>query len=425
MISLKINLKSIVLIVSIAFLILVQIVFVSHNSQQPDIFGKYSSQLFSIICINFGFIVLLATAIFNERIAKKLFSYMKNITLSFSTIIVVFIIAEIFVSILNPLGINYFSELKKYFSDMISGEFIFYRHKPDFTRTYQQEYVTINSFGLRDSEIYKDKKTAIRLLLLGDSVTFGWGVNQKEIFPEVLERLLNQNSTTEIEVINAGVGGYNTYQETQYFLNEGIYFNPDMLVLVFVENDFEVQNTIDEKYKSKKISLRGWIFNVITRLEWMLKDTMIAHLFTFQWKYSWFPENNKEMVGIERSGLVERCLNEIAIVCEEIKIPFIIFLFQYCPNHYQKIMNIVKNIGLKERFLVYNTYEFFESQKIDDVKNSIVDSHLNSFGHRLLADGIYYKISEFISKNNYQLNNQDLQRRSIELREFRDNFVHR
>ena len=169
MISLKINLKSIVLIVSIAFLILVQIVFVSHNSQQPDIFGKYSSQLFSIICINFGFIVLLATAIFNERIAKKLFSYMKNITLSFSTIIVVFIIAEIFVSILNPLGINYFSELKKYFSDMIEDDLILYRHKPGITRKYQQECVSINSFGLRDSEIDKDKETTIRLLLLGDS----------------------------------------------------------------------------------------------------------------------------------------------------------------------------------------------------------------------------------------------------------------
>jgi len=374
---------------------------------------------------NIFLLIVFVLALFNENIMGRLSSFLKNITILFLSTIIVFIISEILIRRLDPLGINYFLETKNYFSDMIEDDLILYRHKPGITRKYQQECVSINSFGLRDSEIDKDKETTIRLLLLGDSVTFGWGVNQKEIFPEVLERLLNQNSTTEIEVINAGVGGYNTYQETQYFLNEGIYFNPDMLVLVFVENDFEVQNTIDEKYKSKKISLRGWIFNVITRLEWMLKDTMIAHLFTFQWKYSWFPENNKEMVGIERSGLVERCLNEIAIVCEEIKIPFIIFLFQYCPNHYQKIMNIVKNIGLKERFLVYNTYEFFESQKIDDVKNSIVDSHLNSFGHRLLADGIYYKISEFISKNNYQLNNQDLQRRSIELREFRDNFVHR
>jgi len=71
---------------------------------------------------------------------------------------------------------------------MITDESIFYRHKPDITRKYSRANVRFNRYGLRDGEISKDKENAIRLLLLGDSVTFGWGVNQEEIFPEVLEK---------------------------------------------------------------------------------------------------------------------------------------------------------------------------------------------------------------------------------------------
>lgn len=424
MISLKINLKRIGLIVSITFLIFVQAILISHNSQKPDVFGKYSIQLFIVIDVIFLLIIVFTIALFKETFAQKLFSFFLKITLSFSTIIVVFIIAEIFIRLINPLGVNYFLETRKYFSDMISDEFVFYRHEPNTNRTYQKANISFNSYGLRGSEINKNKKTAIRLLLLGDSVTFGWGVDQEEIFPEVLEKLLNYNSPTKTEVINAGVGGYNTYQEVQYFLREGIYFNPDMVVLIFVDNDFEIQKTIDERDKSKKVSLRGWIFSVINRLEWMLKDTMVAHLFTFKWKYSWFPGNNKEMVEIERSGLVERCLHEIASVCKEIEVPFVVFVFQYVPGQHKQKMDIIRNFGLKEEFLVFSTHDFFKDHEIDDLKNSIVDSHPNSFGHRLLADGIYYKINDFIGRKNYQLNDQDLEIRSIELKEFRDNFVH-
>jgi len=129
-------------------------------------------------------------------------------------------------------------------------------------------------------------------------------------------------------------------------------------------------------------------------------------------------------VGIERSGLVERCLHEIASVCKEVGVPFVVFVFQYVPGQHKQKMDIVRNFGLKEEFPVFSTHDFFKNQEIDDLKNSIVDSHPNSFGHRLLANGIYYKINDFIGKKKYQLNDQDLERKSIELKEFRDNFVH-
>src|SRR5262245_55188805 len=42
-----------------------------------------------------------------------------------------------------------------------------------------------------------------------------------------------------VEVINAGVGNYNTIQEVQYFLTEGYKYHPDVVVLNFFINDAE------------------------------------------------------------------------------------------------------------------------------------------------------------------------------------------
>lgn len=58
--------------------------------------------------------------------------------------------------------------------------------------------VSTNSQGFRGPEI-QEKKSGLRILCLGDSVTFGWGVEQDESYPALLARSLN------IEVINAGV----------------------------------------------------------------------------------------------------------------------------------------------------------------------------------------------------------------------------
>ena len=76
--------------------------------------------------------------------------------------------------------------------------------------------VYINSLGLRDRE-YEIKKefSGLRIITIGDSITFGWGVSISDTFPKVLEEKLSDNPfELPIEVINAGINGYNL---TQYY----------------------------------------------------------------------------------------------------------------------------------------------------------------------------------------------------------------
>lgn len=101
--------------------------------------------------------------------------------------------------------------------------------------------VSINSLGLRDREYSLAKpQGTVRVLMLGDSVTFGWGVRIEDTPSKMIERKLNEGRIPPVyEVINAGVGNYNTVQEVTYFLHKGHKLNPDLVVLNYFINDAE------------------------------------------------------------------------------------------------------------------------------------------------------------------------------------------
>ena len=103
--------------------------------------------------------------------------------------------------------------------------------------------VRINSLELHDAREYRlDKQpNTFRVLVLGDSVTFGHGsVNS---YPALLEeRLRRWRPDVDWQVWNAGVPGYNTSQELAHLNEVGARFRPDLVVVGFYENDL-VGNT--------------------------------------------------------------------------------------------------------------------------------------------------------------------------------------
>ncbi len=108
-----------------------------------------------------------------------------------------------------------------------------YLEKPQF-----RVKVNINQKGLRDIDYpYKRIQDKKRILVLGDSFVWGWGVEQEQIFTEQMERLLSN-----VEVINAGVAGYSTDQELLWLRYEGARYTPDLVVLVMCGNDDYANN---------------------------------------------------------------------------------------------------------------------------------------------------------------------------------------
>lgn len=108
------------------------------------------------------------------------------------------------------------------------------------TYRYPQAGVTYdvftNSMGLRDKEYDLSRTDTRRVLLLGDSFTFGEGLAAEFNFDSKLEALLSA-SPDPWYVLNAGIGGWGTLQETTYARDHFADFDPDVVVLTFCGND--------------------------------------------------------------------------------------------------------------------------------------------------------------------------------------------
>lgn len=106
-----------------------------------------------------------------------------------------------------------------------------------------------NSLGYRDDEFeLTPSPDTTRILVIGDSFTVGANVTQEEAYPQVLETLLAEHATSKVEVINAGVGGWNPFHYAQYYEHYGRQLAPNMVVVgFFVGNDtYSQEMTVDD-----------------------------------------------------------------------------------------------------------------------------------------------------------------------------------
>jgi lysophospholipase L1-like esterase len=140
-------------------------------------------------------------------------------------------------------GLQYDLEMWKYATQLkriSDNPAIGHEHRPGARAHLMGADVAINALGLRNAEIAGQKPAgAKRIVMLGDSITFGWGVANDATMSVLLERELNERGYGQAEVINTGVGNYNTTMEVAYFLERGASLNPDVIVLNYFINDAE------------------------------------------------------------------------------------------------------------------------------------------------------------------------------------------
>lgn len=99
-------------------------------------------------------------------------------------------------------------------------------------------HVTHNSLGLRGPETtYKKPEGTKRVLFVGDSYFWGYGVSDNE----VLTQILQQSVPESVEVLNGGTTGYGTDQMLLWLKHEGLKYRPDIVIF-----GFTAANDLDE-----------------------------------------------------------------------------------------------------------------------------------------------------------------------------------
>jgi lysophospholipase L1-like esterase len=107
------------------------------------------------------------------------------------------------------------------------------------TKEFDYLYVH-NSQGFRDVEHSLAKPAGIfRILVLGDSFTYGVGARSEETYPSQLAGLLNQRGASHprIEIINTGIPRYWTEPERALLEHYGLKYAPDLVLVAFCPND--------------------------------------------------------------------------------------------------------------------------------------------------------------------------------------------
>lgn len=156
----------------------------------------------------------------------RLKNVLKNLALSLATFLICVALLEL---VLRCLG---YGNLEIYEPDSK----LYWKLKPNqncFTKI-DHKPVHITSHGTRGAEFNLQKPAnTIRILSLGDSKTFGWGLTEAESYSGLLQTLLEERigKSKNIEVINAGVNAWSYPQMTIYFHEIGISFDPDFVVL--------------------------------------------------------------------------------------------------------------------------------------------------------------------------------------------------
>jgi hypothetical protein len=97
----------------------------------------------------------------------------------------------------------------------------------------------INPDGFRGPRHARPKPLeTTRIVVLGDSIAFGYAVEEASSFPRILEtQLAALVPQAGIEVVNLGVGGYNAWSEAELLGDVGVSYQPDLVLVQFCIND--------------------------------------------------------------------------------------------------------------------------------------------------------------------------------------------
>jgi len=319
----------------------------------------------------------------------------------------------------EPLSFN---EFRFYQYDSVLG----WKNKPRergwLTTKEGKFWVEINSFGLRDKEISLSKRKK-RILVLGDSFTWGYGVNQGETFSDELEKLFEN----KVEVINAGVTGYGTDQEFLYLVNEGYKFKPDIVLLVFAFNDLAWDNQAIIAYSypkphfianNNKLILTN--VPVPKKKNWIKRNSLP---FFKQWKFSYSRKPNlKEKILLflsEKSilfSLLNLSLKNKLFQGIEITVHLLFNLRDYCikNNSQFKVVFIpyYRDVKTGKYFPSFESFKkFFEENGISYIDplpyfrkeylkgtnlfQKYHNHHFTHKAHKLLAEIIFENIPSF------------------------------
>ena len=127
----------------------------------------------------------------------------------------------------------------------------------DSAKQFHEKHVQYNSHGYRDYDYSLKKSEGIfRVLVLGDSQTFGHGIKDlKDTWVKKLEaKLQKEGRNASIEVLSISGPGWNSDTHLYELFKNGFKFNPDLVILAYAHNDIPFPTSVNCNSSDRKIT---------------------------------------------------------------------------------------------------------------------------------------------------------------------------
>lgn len=249
-----------------------------HRSGDAVVLGRYSVGWARLLAVVFALSAALTLAT-RPRVLAWLVARRGELLLVPFAVACALLAGELWLRVFDPVGIAYYSEMRRYEHDRVADPLLHYRQPTSTTRRYQGVDFRYNELGLRDDPIGAKAEREFRVLVLGDSVTLGWGVEQQDTFSARLQRELAAELGRPVRVINTGVCSYNTVMEVDWLRAHGLALEPDLVMLLYVPNDVVANAAIwlppgaeparPQTWLDRVMSLlaRSWLFRLVLHLD--------------------------------------------------------------------------------------------------------------------------------------------------------------
>jgi lysophospholipase L1-like esterase len=354
----------------------------THRSGSTTVLGRYSFSLAAMLAAAGALAVFLTVAHWGP-VFRRLYAARHKIIVLAVTVAVAFLFFEMFLRIFDPLGLSWYQESTRYQLQRVSDPDLIYRHPPGHSGHYQGVDVSFNELGLRDRPIGAKAGDEFRVLFLGDSITFGWGVEVEKTFPRVLEVELQKGSAGTVRTINSGVGSYNTTQELGFLRRHGDSLAPDLVLLVYHPNDVNTSKS-PEAARTER-SFRGKkpheMVNLLLRRLWSYR--LFLHTYKGRTQRT---SADPESPGWRRSM---ESVEAMAAYCRERGIPFAAFLWRIGPDPVSDALDTdLSTLSDRVGFPYADAQQWYAGHGLIEVTNSLVDPHPNAEGHELFALGL-------------------------------------
>lgn len=120
-----------------------------------------------------------------------------------------------------------------------------YQLRPNLDVQFLDARVRTNPRGWRDRDLPRPKRPGERRIVgIGDSVLFGWGVEEKQRYLDLLEAGLERTTRTEWTTVALAAPGYNLTMELDALRAEASSWQPDLLLYGLVDNDMCLPNFV-------------------------------------------------------------------------------------------------------------------------------------------------------------------------------------